>query len=74
MDGKGCTYFENQAFTTVNLSFILQAISHLYWRSNSEVLVDVWLSLEKSIGEFSMVYKKMSVLIWLRAYSYDFGL
>ena len=58
MDGKGCTYFENQAFTTVNLSFILQAVSHLYWRSNSEVLVDVWLSLEKSIGEFSMVYRK----------------
>ena len=25
MDGKGCTYFENQAFTTVNLSFILRA-------------------------------------------------
>ena len=57
MDGKGHAYFENQAFTTVNLSFILRAISHLYWCSNSEVLVDVWLSLEKFIGEFSIVYK-----------------
>ena len=25
-------------------------------------------------GEFSMVYKKMSVLIWLRVYNHDFGL
>ena len=33
-------------------------VSHLYWSSNLEVFVDVWLSLEKSIGEFSMVYKK----------------
>ena len=60
MDGKGYTYLENQAFLTVNLpqSFRLLAISHLYWCSHSEVFVDVWLSLEKSIGEFSMVYKK----------------
>ena len=60
MDGKGYSYLENQAFLTVNLpqSFRLLAISHLYWCSHSEVFVDVWLSLEKSIGEFSMVYKK----------------
>ena len=41
---------------------------------NSEVFVDVWLSLDKSIDEFSMVYKKMSALIWLRVYNHDFGL
>ena len=35
---------------------------------------DVWLSLEKSIGEFSILYKKVSALIWLRAYNHDFGL
>ena len=52
-DGKGFIYLENQAFSAVN-----RAISHLYWCSNSELFVDVWLSLEKSIGEFSMVYKK----------------
>ena len=60
MDGKAYTYLKNQAFLTLNLSqsFRLLAISHLYWCSHSEVFVDVWLSLEKSIGEFSMVYKK----------------
>ena len=60
MDGKGYTYLENQAFLTMNLpqSFRLLAISHLCWCSHSEVFVNVWLSLEKSIGEFSMVYKK----------------
>ena len=58
MDGKDDIYLENQAFKAVNLSFRLRAISHLHRCSNSEVFVDVWLSLEKSIGEFSMVYKK----------------
>ena len=60
IDGKGYIYLENQAFSTVNLRqwFGLRAISHLYSCSNSEVFVYVWLSLEKSIGEFSMVYKK----------------
>ena len=59
MDGKGCIYLENQAFSIVNFpkSFRLRAISHLYRCSNSEVFVDVRLSHEKSIGEFSMVYK-----------------
>ena len=56
-------YLENQAFSTVKLpqSFRLRAISHFYWCSNSEVFVDGWLSLEKSIGEFSMVYKKWAL-------------
>ena len=54
--------------------FLEQATPMIYWCSNSEIFVDVWLSLEKSVGEFSMVYKKMSALIWLRAYSYDFVL
>ena len=26
------------------------------------------------MGEFSMVYKKMSALLWLRVYNHDFGL
>ena len=51
MDGKDDIYLENQAFKAVNLSFRLRAISHLHRCSNSEVFVDVWLSLEKSIGE-----------------------
>ena len=42
--------------------------------SNSEIFVDVWLSLEKSIAEFSMAYKKMSALIWLWVYNHDFDL
>ena len=33
-----------------------------------------WLSLDKSIGEFSIVYKKMRALLWLRVYNHDFGL
>ena len=32
------------------------------------------LSLDKSKGEFSIVYKKMSALPWLRVYNHDFGL
>ena len=36
----------------------LRVISHLYWWSYSEVFVDVRLFLDKSVGEFSMVYKK----------------
>ena len=36
----------------------LRVISHLYWWSNSQVSVNVWLSLDKSIGEFTTVYKK----------------
>ena len=40
----------------------------------SEVFVDVWLSLDKSMGEFSMAYKKISALLWLRVYNHDFGL
>ena len=30
--------------------------------------------LDKSIGEFSMVYRKMSALMWLRVYNHDYGL
>ena len=48
IDGKGYIYLEYQAFSTLNLRqwFRLRAISHLYWCSNSDVLVDVWLSLK----------------------------
>ena len=48
IDGKGYIYLENQAFSSLNLWqwFRLRAISHLYWCSNSEVFVDVWLSLK----------------------------
>ena len=42
--------------------------------SNSEVFVDVWLSLNKSIAEFSMAYKNMSALVWRRVYNPDFSL
>ena len=56
IDEKGHVYLENQASSTLNLRrwFRLCAISHLYWCSNSKVFVDVWLSPEKSIGEFSI--------------------
>ena len=61
---KRLHYLENQAFSALNLRqwFRLHAISHFHWSSNSEVFVDVWLCPEKSIGEFSMVYKKKWVL------------
>ena len=42
--------------------------------SNSEVFVDVWLSLDESIGEFSMAYKNMSALVWRKVYNHDFAL
>ena len=60
IDGKGYIYLENQAFSTVNLRqwFRLHAISLLYWCLNLEVFVDVWLSLKKFMGKFSMVYKQ----------------
>ena len=32
-----------------------------------------WLFLDKSIGEFSIVYKQMRTLLWLRVYNHDFG-
>ena len=55
----------SRPWTFDNDSCRLRVISHLCRWSNSEVFVDVWLSLEKSIGEFSMVYKTMPALIWL---------
>ena len=45
-------------WTFDNASCRFRVISNLYWQSNSEVFVDVWLFLDKSIGEFSMLYKK----------------
>ena len=42
--------------------------------SNSVVFIVVWLSLEKSVCELSMVYKKISALIWLRVYNHNFSL
>ena len=44
----------------------LRVISHLYWRSNSRVFINVWLSLDKSIGEFPTVYKKW--VLWFRKF------
>ena len=51
IDEKGYIYLKSQAFSTLNLPQRLGSIR----RS--------WLSLDKSIGEFSMVYKKTSALI-----------
>ena len=70
----GKSSFISRPWTFDNDSCRLRVISHLYWWSNSEVFVDVWLSLDKSIGECSMVYRKMSALVWLRVYNHDFGL
>ena len=61
-------------WTFNNDSCRLHIISHLYWWSNSEVFVDLWLSLDKSITEFPIVYKKMSALVWNRVCNHDFGL
>ena len=57
---------------TDNDSCRLRVISHLYWRSNSEVFVHVWLSLDKSIsfGEFPVVYNKW---VLCKVYNHDFG-
>ena len=46
--------FDNDSRTLRVISYLLL---YLWW-SNSAVFVDVWLSLDKCIGEFSMVYKK----------------
>ena len=51
--------------------FIPRELSAMIWTSrhfsrdssNSVVFVDVWLFLDKSINEFSMVSKEMSALI-----------
>ena len=51
IDEKGYIYLKSQAFSTLNLPQRLGSIR----RS--------WLSLDKSIGELSMVYKKTSALI-----------
>ena len=48
--------------------------SFLDLESNSEVFVDVWLFLDKSIREFSVVYKKMCALMGLKVYNHDLGL
>ena len=66
----------SRSWTFDNGTCRLCIISHLHRWSNSEVFVYVWLFLEKSIGEFSMVYRRMSAsaLIWLRVYNHDFGL
>ena len=64
----------SRPWTFHNDSCRLRIISHLYWWSNSEVFVDVWLSLDKSIAEFPTVYKKMSALVCNRVYNHDFGL
>ena len=78
MDGIGYLYLENQAFSTVNLphSTITQTSCNfsplLMFEFGS--IRRCLASLGKSIGEFSMVYKKMTALMWLRAHNNDFGL
>ena len=57
IDGKGYICLEKQDFFDNDLCRF-RVIFHLYWWSNLEVFVDVWLSLVKSMGEFSIVYKK----------------
>ena len=73
MDGKGYICLENQASFNNDLCRLC-VISHLHWWLNSEVFVDVsgFPCLDKSKGEFSIVYKKMSALLWLRVYNHDF--
>ena len=62
MDGKAYIYLENQAFSTVNLahSTITQTLCNfsplLMFKFGS--IRRCLASLEKSIGEFSMVYQK----------------
>ena len=71
-------YLENQASSTVNLphSTITQTSCNFSPVLTFELgsMCRFLASLEKSIGEFSMVYKKMSALMWLGAYNHDFGL
>ena len=71
-------YLENQASSTVNLPH--STITQTSCNFSPVLMVELGsirrflASLEKSIGEFSMVYKKMSALMWLGAYNHDFGL
>ena len=62
MDGKGDLYWENQAFSTVNLphSTITQTLCNFSPPMMFEfgsIRQCLLLSLEKSIGKFSMVFK-----------------
>ena len=50
----------SRPWTFDNDSCRLCVISHLCRWSNSELFVDVWLSLNKSIGEFSMICSDMA--------------
>ena len=70
IDGKGYICFENQTSFDNDLCR-LRVISHLQFRGIRRCH---WLSLDKSNGEFSIVYKKISALLWLRVYNHDFGL
>ena len=78
MDGKGYIYLKHQALLTMNLphSTITPTLCNfsplLMFEFGS--IRRCQASLEQSIGEFSMVYKKMSALMWLRAFNHDFGL
>ena len=54
--------FGRSSFLDLELSTMIHADSVSFlistFSSNSEVSVNVWLSLDKSIGEFTTVYKK----------------
>ena len=62
MDGKGYIYLKNQAFSTMNLphSTITQTLCNFSPLLMFELgsICRCLASLEKSIGEFSMVYQK----------------
>ena len=50
--------FGKSSFLDLEPLTMIRVTSHLYWCLNLEVFVDVWLSQDKSIVEFSIVYKK----------------
>ena len=70
-------YLENQPFFDLEPSTMIQTsvISHLLVLMFEFGSICRCLAFPGQIhGEFSMVYKKMSVLIWLRVYNHDLGL
>ena len=71
IDGKGYICLENQAFFDNDL-YRLRVISHLQ-STDDRIQKYSSMSVDKSIGEFYIVYKKMSALLWLRVYNHDFG-
>ena len=74
---KGLHVFGKSSFLHLEPSTMIQTsvISHLLVLMFKFGSICRCLAYPGQIhGEFSMVYKKMSVLIWLRVYNHDFGL